>query len=102
MNQAAGRQFVQQGKGGRIVNVGSIDSIHPSSVGLAAYDASKGGVLMLSKNFALEMAPHGVWASRVNELTAAGRITSLLRRGEGAGLTRAGLLRGGRLLAAAR
>lgn len=45
MNQAAGRQFVQQGKGGRIVNVGSIDSIHPSSVGLAAYDASKGGVL---------------------------------------------------------
>jgi 2-deoxy-D-gluconate 3-dehydrogenase len=60
MSQAAGRQFVQQGKGGRIVNIGSIDSIHPSSVGLAAYDASKGGVLMFSKNFALEMAPHQV------------------------------------------
>jgi 2-deoxy-D-gluconate 3-dehydrogenase len=60
MCQAAGRQFVQQSKGGRIVNIGSIDSIHPSSAGLAAYDASKGGVLMFSKNFALEMAPHGV------------------------------------------
>ena len=60
MSQAAGRQFIRQGKGGRIVNIGSIDSIHPSSVGLAAYDASKGGVLMFSKNLALEMAPHGV------------------------------------------
>lgn len=72
MCQAAGRQFVQQGKGGRIVNIGSIDSIHPSSPGLAAYDASKGGVLMFSKNFALEMAPHGV---NVNVIAPGGVTT---------------------------
>ena len=72
MCQAAGRQFVQQGKGGRVVNVGSIDSIHPSSPGLAAYDASKGGVLMFTKNFALEMAPHGVTVN----IIAPGGITT--------------------------
>jgi NAD(P)-dependent dehydrogenase (short-subunit alcohol dehydrogenase family) len=33
----------RRGSGGAIVNIGSIDSFHPSSVGLAAYDASKGG-----------------------------------------------------------
>jgi 2-deoxy-D-gluconate 3-dehydrogenase len=52
-----------RGGGGAIVNIGSIDSFHPSSVGLAAYDASKGGVLMFTRNFALEVAPLGI---RVN------------------------------------
>jgi len=61
--QAAGRRMVAQGRGGAIVNVGSIDSLRPSQVGLAAYDASKGAVLMFTRNLALELAPHGV---RVN------------------------------------
>lgn len=61
--QAAGRYFMNRGRGGCIVNVASVDSVHPSMVGLAAYDASKGGVLSFSKNFALEMAPYKV---RVN------------------------------------
>jgi 2-deoxy-D-gluconate 3-dehydrogenase len=52
-----------RGSGGAIVNIGSIDSLHPSNVGLAAYDASKGGVLMFTRNFALEVAPLGI---RVN------------------------------------
>ena len=47
----------QSGGGGAIVNIGSIDSFHPSIVGLAAYDASKGGVLMFTRNFALEVGP---------------------------------------------
>jgi 2-deoxy-D-gluconate 3-dehydrogenase len=38
-------------------------------VGLAAYDASKGGVIMFTKNFALEMAPHRV---RVNAIAPGG------------------------------
>lgn len=62
----------QNGNGGAIVNIGSIDSLHPSSVGLAAYDASKGGALMFTKNFALEVAPLGI---RVN-LIAPGGITT--------------------------
>jgi 2-deoxy-D-gluconate 3-dehydrogenase len=60
------------GQGGAIVNIGSIDSFHPSSVGLAAYDASKGGVLMFTRNFALECAPLGI---RVN-MIAPGGITT--------------------------
>jgi 2-deoxy-D-gluconate 3-dehydrogenase len=60
LSQAAGLQLVKQGTGGKIINIASVDSFHPSMVGLAAYDASKGGVLMFTKSFALEMAPHGV------------------------------------------
>ncbi|MEL9915024.1 MAG: SDR family NAD(P)-dependent oxidoreductase [Thermoplasmatales archaeon] len=56
LSREAAKQMIAQGKGGRIINIASIDSLHPSSVGLAAYDASKGGVLMFTKNFALEVA----------------------------------------------
>jgi 2-deoxy-D-gluconate 3-dehydrogenase len=60
LSKEAGLRMVGQGRGGKIINIGSIDSLHPSMVGLAAYDASKGGVLMFTRSFALEMAPHGV------------------------------------------
>ena len=63
--KAAFAQMVAQGTGGSIVNVASIDSVHPSMVGLAAYDTSKGGLLMFTKALALEAAPHGV---RVNAI----------------------------------
>jgi 2-deoxy-D-gluconate 3-dehydrogenase len=62
----------RRGTGGAIVNIGSIDSFHPSSVGLAAYDASKGGVLMFTRNFALEVAPLGI---RVNMIAPGGIAT---------------------------
>lgn len=64
--------MIELGIKGAIVNIGSIDSFHPSMVGLAAYDASKGGVLMFTKNLALELAPHGI---RVN-MVAPGGITT--------------------------
>lgn len=54
-----------QGSGGRIVNVTSIDALHPSSVGLAHYDASKHGVWGFTKNLALELAPHGIQVNAV-------------------------------------
>ena len=72
LSRAAARQMIERGQGGAIVNIGSIDSFHPSMVGLAAYDASKGAVLMFTKNFALEVAPHGI---RVN-MVAPGGITT--------------------------
>jgi len=58
--QAAAKQMVAQGGGGVIVNIASIDAYHPSSVGLAHYDASKGGVVMFTKNLALELGPHRI------------------------------------------
>lgn len=67
----AGKIMAAQ-KSGSIVNIGSIDSLHPSMVGLAAYDTSKHGVWGFTKNFALEMAPQNV---RVN-MVAPGGITT--------------------------
>jgi 2-deoxy-D-gluconate 3-dehydrogenase len=58
--QAAARQMITQGRGGKVINVSSIDALHPSSVGLAHYDASKHGVWGLTKNVALELAEHGI------------------------------------------
>ena len=71
-SQAAAKAMIEEGAGGAIVNIGSIDSFHPSMVGLAAYDASKGGVLMFTKNLALELAPHGI---RVNMVAPGGIAT---------------------------
>ena len=62
----------KQRGGGAIVNIGSIDALHPSAVGLAAYDASKGGMLMFTKAFALEVAPLGI---RVNMVAPGGIAT---------------------------
>lgn len=71
-SKVAAARMIAQGTGGKIVNIASIDSLHPSMVGLAAYDASKGGVLMFTKNFALEVAPHGVLVNAI----APGGITT--------------------------
>lgn len=59
-------------KQGAIVNIASIDALHPSMIGLAAYDASKHGVWGFTKNFALEMAAYGV---RVNAIAPGGVLT---------------------------
>lgn len=64
-SKAAASRMIEQGAGGRIVNIGSIDSFHPSAVGLAAYDSSKGAVLMFTKNLALELAPHRILVNMI-------------------------------------
>jgi 2-deoxy-D-gluconate 3-dehydrogenase len=61
----AAEQMIAQGRGGKIVNITSIDALHPSSVGLAHYDASKHGVWGFTKNVALELAPHNIWVNAV-------------------------------------
>ena len=68
----AAAAMVDQGRGGAIVNVTSIDALHPSMVGLAHYDASKHGMWGFTKNAALELAPHGI---RVNALAPGGVLT---------------------------
>ena len=70
--KAASARMIAQGKGGRIVNVTSIDALHPSMVGLAHYDASKHGAWGFTKNVALELAPHGIW---VNAIAPGGIVT---------------------------
>jgi 2-dehydro-3-deoxy-D-gluconate 5-dehydrogenase len=61
----ASEQMIKQGKGGKIINVTSIDALHPSSIGLAHYDASKHGVWGFTKNVALELAQHNIWVNAI-------------------------------------
>ncbi len=69
--------MIQQGKGGKIINITSIDSLHPSSIGLAHYDASKHGVWGFTKNIALELAPHKIW---VNAVAPGGILTDGVKK----------------------
>jgi len=57
--------MASRGKGGCIINIASIEALHPSSTGMSAYDASKGGVLMLTKSMASELGKHDI---RVNAI----------------------------------
>ncbi|MCE9585194.1 SDR family oxidoreductase [Candidatus Nomurabacteria bacterium] len=52
--------MIKQGNGGKIINITSIDALHPSAVGLAVYDTTKHGLWGFTKNTALELAPHGI------------------------------------------
>jgi len=65
LSKAAGAKMVERGKGGKIINISSIDAFHPTSVGLGAYDTSKGGVTMFTKALALELAPHGIMVNSI-------------------------------------
>jgi 2-deoxy-D-gluconate 3-dehydrogenase len=84
-SKAAGLRFIEQQSGGRIINISSVDAYHPSMVGLAAYDASKGAVNMFTRSFALEMAPHRVL---VNGIAPGGVATEGTAKPlEGSGMT---------------
>ena len=61
----ASKQMISQGHGGRIINITSIDALHPSMIGLAHYDASKHGVWGFTKNSALELAEHKIWVNAI-------------------------------------
>jgi len=62
--QAVGRHLIAAGRGS-IVNVASIAALAAMGRGNTAYTASKGGVAALTRELAVEWAPHGV---RVNAL----------------------------------
>ncbi|HLI32594.1 MAG TPA: SDR family NAD(P)-dependent oxidoreductase [Solirubrobacteraceae bacterium] len=63
--KAAAERMIARGRGGRIINVTSIDALHPSMVGLAPYDASKHGAWGFTKSVALELAPHRIWVNAI-------------------------------------
>jgi len=58
-------QMKAQGKGGKIINITSIDALHPSMEGLSHYDASKHGVWGFTKNVALELAKYNIMVNAV-------------------------------------
>jgi len=58
-------QMIKQGQGGKIINITSIDALHPSMIGLAHYDASKHGMWGFTKNVAIELAPHKIYVNAI-------------------------------------
>ncbi len=62
LGQQAARLMVAQGKGGAIVNMASTNG-HMGEARLAAYNASKAGVVLLTKTMAVELAKYNI---RVN------------------------------------
>lgn len=75
--QAAARHMAQRGERGTIINISSVHEDLPFP-GYADYCAAKGGLRMLCRNLALELAPHninvvnvapGAIATPINDLT---------------------------------
>jgi hypothetical protein len=62
--QRAARRMIRQGEGGRIVNITSVHE-HAPRVGSAAYCAAKGGLGLLTKVLAQELAGHGITVNAV-------------------------------------
>jgi NAD(P)-dependent dehydrogenase (short-subunit alcohol dehydrogenase family) len=62
--QEAARRMVAAGGGGRIVNVTSVHE-HVPLRGAAPYCAAKGGLGLLTKVMALELAEHGILVNSV-------------------------------------
>ena len=56
----AARQMIKQRSGGVIVNVTSIDALHPTSRGMSHYTTSKHALWGLTKCLALELGPAGI------------------------------------------
>jgi NAD(P)-dependent dehydrogenase (short-subunit alcohol dehydrogenase family) len=62
--QAASRRMVEEGSGGRIVNITSVHE-HIPLRGSSAYCAAKGGLGLLTKVMALELAEHEITVNAV-------------------------------------
>ncbi len=62
--QRVARQLVDDGRGGSVVSVTSIEGVR-AAPGYAAYSAAKAGVINYTRTAAFELAPHGV---RVNAI----------------------------------
>ncbi|MEO6828664.1 MAG: SDR family oxidoreductase, partial [Acidobacteriaceae bacterium] len=62
--QAAARAMIQQGSGGRIINISSIHEDLPMITN-APYCAAKGGLRMLMRTIAVELAPHKITVNNI-------------------------------------
>ena len=62
--QAAAQEMMNEGHAGKIINLASIDALHPTG-NLVHYDSSKGGVVMATKALALEFGPRNITVNAI-------------------------------------
>ena len=62
--QAAAKQMISQKGGGRIINISSVHEDMPMPTN-TPYCATKGGLRMLMRTIAVELAPHGITVNNI-------------------------------------
>ena len=75
--QAAARQMVKQGGGGRIISIASINAFRGVE-NLVGYNAAKAGVVELTKTMAVELAQHGITVNAIAPAQIDTRLTRTL------------------------
>ncbi len=83
LSKAVANEMISRNHGGRIINISSVDSLKPTG-NLSAYDASKGGVRMLTRAFAKELGRYGI---TVNDIAPGGVNTPGVKKIAGNELT---------------
>ncbi len=84
LSKQAVNAMIEKKHGGKIINISSIDSLKPSG-NLSQYDASKGGVRMLTRAFAKEVGKHGI---TVNDIAPGGVATPGVQKISGDNVTK--------------
>jgi gluconate 5-dehydrogenase len=64
--QAAVRQMVEQGDGGRVINISSVRGQLGINAGYSAYVAAKGAIDSLTRQWATEWAKHGITVNAIS------------------------------------
>lgn len=65
LSQVVAKEMMKAERGGVILNMASMDGIHPTRLELLPYNASKGGVIMLTKALALALAPYNITVNAI-------------------------------------
>lgn len=66
LSREVGKLMKEKGKGGRIINLGSIHStVAMKPFSLTSYATTKGGILMLTKSLAAEWAKYGITVNAI-------------------------------------
>ncbi len=73
LSQKAAQAMIRAGKGGKIINISSCHDTVPLNL-RSAYGVSKGGLAMLTKSLALELAEHKI---NVNSLSPGAILTEM-------------------------
>ena len=64
LSQAAAREMIKQGRGGKIINTSSQSAFKPHP-DMIHYCASKAGVVSLTQSLGLELAPHNILVNAI-------------------------------------